>query len=226
MRDAPLSSPPEVLASALKGLIDARGLKQKALAAQVGLTESSLSMILNAKARPRQLTLTRLLNRLNCTPEEEQTVLSAYDHAEGADLPLRPGLREKPIPPDELERVRRYLKIKAESMAFEDTVEGILKESGLSYERGFRGEQIICDIFIPGPPKVAIECKYNVKRDWDRTLATAHVLKEGFSCDAVIVVVPSEVVFDPGMGEIIESSGCHICGLNKLESLLRNLSFL
>lgn len=220
MRDASLPSPPEKLAFALRSLIDARGLKQKALAAQVGLTESSLSMILNAKARPRQLTLTRLLNKLNCTPEEEQTVLSAYDHAEGADLPLRPGLREKPIPPDELDRVRRYMKIKAESMSFEDTVDKTLRESGIPFERGFREKEAICDFLIPGPPKIVIECKYNVQRDWDRTLTAAHLLKAAFEFDELWIVIPNRVDLPQ---DAIPVEGVIIVSLETLNEHLGNL---
>jgi transcriptional regulator with XRE-family HTH domain len=194
MSDASLSGPPQRLALELKELIAARGLKQKALAGQVGLTESSLSLILNAKARPRQLTLTRLLNRLNCTPEEQQRVLAAYDHAENSDLPLRPGLREEPVPDDEMERVRRYLEVKAKSVVFEKEVEIVLTDAGIHFEHPHSRNSIICDFYIPGAPGIVVECKYNINRDLDRTVATAKLLREEMGCDEVVVVVPDNMV--------------------------------
>jgi len=220
MSDVMRSRSPQNFAHALKSLIDARGLKQKALATQVGLTESSLSMILNAKARPRQLTLTRLLNRLNCSPHEEQTILAAYDHAEGGDLPLRPGLREKPIPPDELERVRRYLKIKAESVAFEEQVNQTLTKIGLPYERNCRTGDLICDFLISRPLRIAIECQFNVDRDLDRTLATVSLFQKELEIDEVIVVFPNGTAANLFQMQEREASGCHFLNLDSLKPYL------
>lgn len=213
-------SSPQKLALTLKELIAARGLKQKALAAQVGLTESSLSMILNAKARPRQLTLSRLLQYLDCTPDEQQRVLTAYDHSEHAELPLRPGIREVPTPKEEIQRIERYLAVKSESVLFEQAVEKILLSQEIRHEHPYLQDPLICDFLLPGPPRTIIECKCNTRRDWDRTIVTAKMLKERIPCDRVIIVVPTEDEFVKGAREEIDSESIKVVTLNSLEDVL------
>jgi transcriptional regulator with XRE-family HTH domain len=160
------------LGDVLRKIVDERGLRQKVLAAKVGITEASLSNIVNGKARPRQLTLTRLIDQLQVTPEELQRILAAYDHAERIELPERPASPEQPISQDELERVKRYMEIKSMSVTFQDDVEKELDRTGLFFERAHRQENIICDFLLPGTPRIAVDCKYNLNRDWDRTVAS------------------------------------------------------
>lgn len=190
MKELPLASPSGRLALVLRDVIERRGIKQKALAKQIGISESSFSLILNAKARPRQIIVTRLMQQLNCTPEEQQAIIAAYDHSEDADLTLKPSSPERPIPEDEMDRVRRYMEVKSMSVAFEQAVEKVLKDAGVTYEHPYRRDPYICDFYLPGPPSIAIECKFNVNRDWDRTVATVRLLKEQMGCDMVFVVIP------------------------------------
>ncbi|MDV7394621.1 helix-turn-helix transcriptional regulator, partial [Arthrospira platensis SPKY1] len=132
------------LGAFLKEIVDQRGLRQKTLAAKIGITEASLSNILNGKARPRQLTLTRLIQQLDATHQEQQRLLAAYDHTEMAELAVRPASPEQPIPQDEMERVKRYMEIKSMSVTFQDDVEKELDRTGLFFERSHRQENIIC----------------------------------------------------------------------------------
>jgi transcriptional regulator with XRE-family HTH domain len=178
------------LALVLRDVIERRGVKQKALAKQIGISESSFSLILNARARPRQITITRLMQQLNCTPEEQQAIVAAYDHAEDVELPLKPTSPERPIPEDEMDRVRRYMEVKSMSVAFEQDVEKVLRDAGVAYEHPYRRDPYICDFYLPGPPSTAIDCKFNVNRDWDRTVATVRLLKENLGVEEVWILVP------------------------------------
>jgi len=180
------------LGAILREIVDQRGLRQKALAGKINITEASLSNILNGKARPRQLTLTRLIDQLQATPEEQQRILAACDHAEIAQLPERPTSPEQPIPSDELERVKRYLEVKSMSVTFQDDVEKELDRAGIYFERSHRQENIICDFLLTGPPRIAVDCKYNLNRDWDRTVTSVKILKEHLNLEVVLIVVPYE----------------------------------
>lgn len=187
--DSPKNS---VLGEILRDMVNQRGLRQKALAAKISITEASLSNILNGKARPRQLTLTRLIDQLQPAPDELQRLLATYDHAEMLELPERPASPEQPIPQDEMERVKRYMEIKSMSVTFQDDVEKELDRTGLFFERSHRQENIICDFLLPGPPRIAVDCKYNLNRDWDRTVTSVKLLKEHLDLEIVLIVVPYE----------------------------------
>jgi transcriptional regulator with XRE-family HTH domain len=224
VKELPLSSPSGRLALVLRDVIERRGIKQKALAKQIGISESSFSLILNARARPRQITITRLMQQLNCSPGEQQAIVAAYDHAEDVELPLKPTLPERPISEDEMDRVRRYMEVKSMSVAFEQAVEKVLKDTGVIYEHPYRREPYICDFYVPGPPSIAIECKFNVNRDWDRTVATVRLLKEQMGCNRVLITIPFENDLAQSHRTDIESFGGRIVDAVELAELLRNLS--
>ena len=192
MADSKNTPKNSALGDVLRKIVDDRGLRQKVLAAKIGITEASLSNILNGKARPRQLTLTRLIDQLQPAPDELQRILAAYDHAEMAELPERPTSPEQPIPQDEMERVKRYMEIKSMSVTFQDDVEKELDRTGLFFERLHSQENIICDFLLPGPPRIAVDCKYNLNRDWDRTVTSVKLLKEHLDLEIVLIVVPYE----------------------------------
>ncbi len=177
-------------------------------------------MILNAKARPRQITITRLMQQLNCSPDEQQAIVAAYDHAEDVELPLKPTAPERPIPEDEMERVRRYMEVKSMSVAFEQAVEKVLRDSGVTYEHPYRRDPYICDFYLPGLPSIAIDCKFNVNRDWDRTLATVRLLKEQMGCDQVLIVVPYENELARNIRGEIENAGGRTSSLENLKEFL------
>lgn len=202
-------------------MVDRRGLRQKALAAKIGITEASLSNILNGKARPRQLTLTRLIEQLEATSEELQHLLAAYDHAEMAELPERPASPEQPIPQDEMERVTRYMEMKSMSVTFQEDVEKELDRTGLYFERSHRQENIICDFLLAGPPRIAVDCKYNLNRDWDRTVTAVKLLKEHLNLEVVLIVVPYENDTTFAEADRITEQGGKIVSVADLEVALK-----
>jgi hypothetical protein len=91
----------------------------------------------------------------------------------------------------EEERVRRYLQAKSQSIAFREQVAADLQQSGVTFLGPHQHQEIICDFFVPGPPSIALECKANPHRDWDRTLTSAQLFRAELPCDQVVVVVPS-----------------------------------
>jgi transcriptional regulator with XRE-family HTH domain len=216
--DTPKNS---ALGDVLRKIVDDRGLRQKVLAAKIEITEASLSNILNGKARPRQLTLTRLIDQLQATPEELQRILTAYDHAEKIELPERPASPDRPIPEDEIVRVTRYLEVKSMSVAFRSDVEAVLKRARLDFEKNFRNDPFICDFMLDlKERRVAIDCKYNVNRDWDRTYATVKLLKENLPCDEVVIAIPYENELARKARAEIESVGGQIASLENLMEVL------
>jgi transcriptional regulator with XRE-family HTH domain len=220
VKELPLSSPSGRLALVLRDVIERRGIKQKALAKQIGISESSFSLILNARARPRQITITRLMQQLNCSTGEQQAIVAAYDHAEDVELPLKPTSPERPIPEDEMDRVRRYMEVKSMSVAFEQDVEKVLQDAGVTYEHPYRRDPYICDFYLPGPPSIAIECKFNVNRDWDRTVATVRLLKQQMGCDRVVIAIPYENDLAKAAQREIEMLGGRIAEIKELEGCI------
>lgn len=214
-----------VLGEILREIVNERGLRQKALASKISITEASLSNILNGKARPRQLTLTRLIEQLEATPEEQQRLLAAYDHAEMAELPERPASPEQPIPYDEIERVKRYMEVKSMSVTFQYDVEKELERTGLYFERLHRQENIICDFLLPGPPRIAVDCKCNMNRDWDRSVASVQLLKEQLDLDEVLVVIPYENETTVAEAGRITRMGGQVVAVNDLKQTLDRLYF-
>lgn len=219
----PLSNPSGRLALVIRELIDRRGMKQKALAKQIGMAESSLSQILNARARPRQISITRMMQVLCTSPDEEQMLIAAYDQAEAANLPLRPGNPERPIGEDEIERVRRYMEVKSMSVAFEQDVEKILAELAFSFEHPYRHDPFICDFYIPGPPRIALDCKFNVNRDWDRTVAATKIFFDHLPVDDVLIVIPYENEVSRASMSDLEEHGGSVVVVSELSKTIRTL---
>ncbi len=219
----PLSNPSGKLALVIRELIERRGLKQKALAKQIGMAESSLSQILNAWARPRQITVTRMMQVLCVSPDEEQMLIAAYDHAEVANLPLRPNDPERPIGEDELERVKRYMEVKSMSVAFEQDIAKILIELGFPFEHPYRLDPFICDFYIPGPPRIALDCKFNVNRDWDRTVAATKIFYDHLPIDDVLVVIPYENEISRASLSDLEEQGGTVIIVSELANTVRSL---
>ncbi len=176
----------------IRELMERRRLSGRKLGKAVGISPTSISNILNGKSKPRQLTLTRLIKQLCTTAEEEQMIIRAMTGLI-ENLPNEPVNPQRPIPDDELERVTRYIEIKSMAVAFQKDVEAVLVQIRTPYEKDFRAEPFICDFFLKiSGRRLAIDCKYNVNRDWDRTYATVKLLIKNLPCDEVIIVVPYE----------------------------------
>lgn len=173
-------------------LMERRQIAGNKLASDIGISPTSVSKIVTGQSKPRQITLTRLIKRLCTNAEEEQMVIRAFTGLLDTtpDEPVSP---ERPLPSDEIERVTRYLEVKSMSVAFENDVEAVIKASHLRYEKDFRVDPFICDFMVSvGNRRLAVDCKYNVNRDWDRTYATVKLLLKNLPCNQVVIVIPYE----------------------------------
>lgn len=205
---------------AVRELMEAKKVSGLKLAEAIGITPTSVSRILNGQSRPRQLTLTRIMKRLCETPEEEQLLVRAYTGLLD-NMPDEPEAAPRPIPEDEVERVTRYLEVKSMSVAFRSDVEAVLKAAGLDFEKDFRNDPFICDFMLDlHGRRVAIDCKYNVNRDWDRTYATVKLLRENLPCDEVVIAIPYENELARKARAEIGSVGGQITSLENLKEVL------
>ena len=205
----------------MRQLMETKKVSGLKLAESIGVTPTSVSRILNGQSRPRQLTLTRIMKRLCETPEEEQLIVRAYTGLLDT-MPDEPEAAPRPIPEDEVERVTRYLEVKSMSVAFRSDVEAVLEKAGINYEKDFRNDPFICDFMLDlHGRRVAIDCKYNVNRDWDRTYATVKLLRENLPCDKVVIAIPYENELARKARAEIESMGGAIVSLENLMEALQ-----
>lgn len=184
-------SPRSRLGEALRTLMEQRDVTGLALAELVGISPTSVSRILNGVSRPRQGTLTKLIEALCRTPEDQQLLLKAYSglpdtvEEEPAYSPFGGGTSAA-----ELDRVARYLELKTLSIDFRESVARTLTEAGLVFESYARNGNVVTDFLLISPFRTAIECKFNVNRDWEREVCTAQLLRQQLPCERVFIVVP------------------------------------
>lgn len=183
--------PRSTLGDFLRLLMERRDLTGLVLAERVGISPTSVSRILNGATRPRQGTLTKLIEVLCLTPEDQQLILRAYSG-------LPDVIEEEPasftlsgdLPAAELDRVARYLELKTLSIDFRESVARTLTDAGIAFLSYARKGSVVTDFLLTGPARTAIECKFNVNRDWEREIGTVILLKQYLPCARVLVVVP------------------------------------
>ena len=102
--------------------------------------------------------------------------------------------------------------MKSQSIAFKRSVARELDKAGLSYKQDYAEGVFVTDFLIEQDGKrVALECKFNVHRDFEKTGTIAELLKENLKIDSVLIVVPY------GMDSVTkESSGLTIVELSEL----------
>jgi len=169
-----------------------RGLTGAQLGEEIGLSATSVSRIIQGHAKPKQVTLSRLMKRLCVSPEDEQLILRAFT---GVTVPAV----EEPVSDDpkntaaERERVERWLEARTQAITFKNAVARELEKAGITYRRdacdGIASADFLIDV---RGKRVAIECKFNVSRDFDKTVGVARLLRELMRCDFVIITVPFE----------------------------------
>ena len=160
------------------------------LAEDIGLSATSVSRIITGHSKPKQVTLTRLMKRLCASPEDQQMLLRAFTG-------LKAPAGEEPLADDprnaieERERVERWLEARTQAITFKDAVARELDKARIVYRRDVCDGIASADFLIErGKVRVALECKFNVGRDFDKTLGIARLLCELLHCDRVIIVVP------------------------------------
>ena len=184
--------PVNALGEIIRLLMGRRELTGVQLAAEIGLSATSVSRILTGHSKPKQVTLTRLMKRLCATPQEEQMVLRAFTGSSdriAEELPALDPLNDVA----ERERVERWLEARTQAITFKDAVARELEKAGIAYRRDVCDGIASADFLIEqGEVAIAIECKFNVGRDFDKTVGVARLLRELMRCDLVIITVPFE----------------------------------
>jgi transcriptional regulator with XRE-family HTH domain len=198
----------------LRHLMELKGVTGVQLSAETGLTTTSISRLLNGQTRPRQVTLTRLMKYLCETKAEEQSLLRAYSGLE--TLPEEAVLDDEKNAQEERARALRYLEMKSQSIAFKRSVARELDKAGLTYKQDYAEGVFVSDFLIElDGQRVALECKFNVHRDFEKTGTIAELLKGNLKIDSVLIVVPY------GMDSVTkESSGLTIVELSELAEFL------
>lgn len=211
----------KLFGNTVKFLLAQRGLTAKEFAERVNLSETSISKIVKGVSKPRQANLTRIIQELAVTTEEEQQLLSAYDQiAEKLTDALEQGDAQV-FDKLEEDRVRRYLQAKSQSIAFRESVAEAMTVAGIQFQGPHQNRDLVCDFFIAGPPSLAIECKSNPTRDWDRTITSARLFREELPCDQVVVVVPSVAEISKANQRRMKAATIQLLSLDRLTSKLQ-----
>lgn len=180
---------PAPLGDVVRKLLTKRQMKAFELGEQIGVSATSVSKIVNGVTRPRQATFTRMCKVLCETKAEERELVSAFS---GAEI-----LQEDDSPesPDDIqadiEAAERYLEIKAQSIGFRRAVARELDKLGISYQEEYCEGIYVTDFLIKlHGRRIALECKFNTQRNFEKTLRIARILKDKLNCDETHVVVP------------------------------------
>lgn len=183
------------LSSVIRDLMELREVTGSQLAEDIGISPTSISKIVTGQSRPRQVTLSRLIKRLCISKEEEQLVIAAYDAKEVEGLPAAPVLGDAANVEAEEERVRRFMEIKCQSIAFKRSVARELDKAGIAYRQDYAEKLIVTDFLVElNGKRIALECKFNLHRDIEKTVISARLIREQFGCDMVLVIVPFDDV--------------------------------
>lgn len=179
------------LSETLRDLMERQNLTGAKLAEEIGVSAVSLSHILTGKSRPRQVTLSRLMKRLCVNAEDEQALLSAYESLGTAKMPVSAVVEDGENAATEEGRVRRFMEMKAKSISFRKDVALKLYETKLHFKQEYTRGSVTTDFLIEDKGKrIALECRTNLKRDLEKSLVSARIIRDELKCDQVYIVVP------------------------------------
>lgn len=92
---------------------------------------------------------------------------------------------------EEIARAERYLEMKTQSIAFKHSVAQELEKAGIPFKADHCEGIYSTDFLIEyDGQRIALECKYNVRRDMEKSLIVAQLLRERLDCNQVSVIVP------------------------------------
>lgn len=178
------------LGDTIRGLMERRNVSGVQLASDTGLTPASISRILNGASRPRQVTLSRLMKRLCETRDEEQSILRAYSSMLEA-LPEESIIDDEENERAQIARCERFLEVKTQSISFKNSVARELAKAEIEAKQDYCEGLVSTDFLIEANAlRGALECKFNIHRDLEKTRITANIIKKRLKCDFVIIVAP------------------------------------
>lgn len=206
------------LGDVVRLMMERRGLTGNRLAADIGISPTSVSKIVTGASQPKQVTFSRLMKRLCTSPAEEQMLIRAFTGSVES-LPEETPIDDERNRKEERERCERFLEVKTLAIAFKRSVARELDRAGVSYKADYCQGICSTDFLIERDGKrIALECKFNVQRDFEKAITIAGILKERLTCDDVFIVVPfyDEVV----SGEPLADSFIHLKPLQELQKSL------
>ncbi len=204
-----------ILGETIHALMRQRGLKAFELGEKIALSPTSISKIVNGVTRPRQNTFTRMCQVLCETKEEERRLVAAFAGTELLDEELD---ETSAASNKEILRLRaeQFIESKTQAIAFKRSVARELDKIGVDYDTDHYEGIYSTDFLIQKEGKrLALECKANVGRDIDRSIATCEVIQDNLRCE-VIVVVP---FVDAVCGEA-KKKGMKVSALSELGELI------
>jgi hypothetical protein len=147
--------------------------------------------------------------------KHEQVLLAAYESPVETTLPVSPVLDDEANAATGEERVRQFLKMKTTAIAFRKEVALALDGIGVSYRSELARGPVITDFLIEKDGKrVALECRANVKRDPEKSLVSARIIRDELKCDQVFIVVPE---YDGGLRvRLVDETSIRYTELKKL----------
>ena len=167
-----------------------RGLTGAQLGEEIGLSATSVSRIVQGHAKPKQVTLSRLMKRLCASQEDEQLILRAFTGVTVA-APEEPVSDDPRNVAEERERVERWLEARTQAIVFKNAVARELDKAGITYRRDLCEGIASTDFVVErAGRRIALECKFNVSRDFEKTVGIARLLCELLRSDRTIIVVP------------------------------------
>jgi transcriptional regulator with XRE-family HTH domain len=178
----------------VRQLMERRGLTGNRLSADIGISPTSVSKIVTGASKPKQVTLSRLMKRLCTNLEEEQMVIRAFTGIGSNLLPEEAPVTEERNLQEERERCERFLEVKTQSILFKNSVARELTKAGIPFQRDYCERIYSTDFLIErNGNRIALECRFNVQRDFERAVVTAKVLRQELGCCMVITVTPFDV---------------------------------
>lgn len=134
--------------------------------------------------------MTRLMKRLCETRDEEQAIIRAYSSIlEG--LPEESIIEDEENQQEEIARCERFLEVKTQSISFKKSVGRELAKAGIEAKEDYCEGLVSTDFLIEREGKrIAIECKFDVHRDLEKTRIIAGLILEHLRVDSVLIVVP------------------------------------
>lgn len=138
--------------------------------------------------RPRQNTFTRMCQALCKTKDEERRLVAAFAGTELLDEEPDQAL---PSSDKVILRLRaeQFLERKTQSIQFKRSVARELDKAGIAYKQDYCEGIYSTDFLIErGGKRIALECKANVGRDLEKTLAQSQLIGGNLKCFIYIVV--------------------------------------
>jgi len=180
----------EHLGDVIRKLLRRRDLHANELAQRIGISKVAVCRIVTGKAKPRQVTFTRIYKELVTTPDEGQLLVRFFSDM-GGELPEVPILSNSDNAVIEQERVERFMEVRTQSIAFRSAVAKELQRLNLTFRQDYYEGITSTDFLVEYAGKrIAIECKFNTACDFPKTITLARLIFTRLHCDKVLVVVP------------------------------------